>query len=65
MSKKHFIALADFIRSSRASNPNTFRQGEILELAEFCRQQNPNFKRERWLDYLGGKCGKNGGKIKA
>jgi hypothetical protein len=31
-------------------------------LADFCRTQNPRFDRERWLDYIAGKCGPNGGK---
>ncbi len=65
MSKKDFIALADMISASRAHNPNTFRMGEILELAEFCRSQNPRFMRDRWLDYIAGKYGKNGGKVAA
>jgi hypothetical protein len=34
-------------------------------LADFCKAQNPNFNRDRWLDYIAGKCGKNGGKVKA
>ena len=62
MTKKDFIALANLIRDSRLGNPNTFRQGEILELAEFCKQVNPNFNRERWISYIDGKCGPNGGK---
>lgn len=34
-------------------------------LAEFCKSQNAQFMRERWLNYIAGECGKNGGKIKA
>ena len=33
-------------------------------LADFCESQNPNFMRERWLDYIAGECGPNGGSIK-
>lgn len=33
-------------------------------LAEFCQQQNPHFMTDRWLDYIAGKCGKNGGTVK-
>lgn len=64
MTKQNFIALADIIIASRKENPSTWRQGEIRELAEFCRAQNPAFNRQRWLDYIDGKCGKNGGKVK-
>lgn len=64
MSKKYFIALANMIRASRAHNPNSWRQGEVRELAEFLRSQNPNFNADLWFDYLDGKCGPSGGKIK-
>jgi hypothetical protein len=64
MSKKDFIALADMIRAARTSNPDAFRNGEVLELANFCRQQNSSFMRDRWLDYIDGKCGKSGGALK-
>jgi hypothetical protein len=30
-------------------------------LADFCKSQNPRFDRERWLNYIAGKCGPNGG----
>ena len=72
MSKKHFIALADTIREHNriASHPanvhgvqELFTTGQIQTLALFCGQQNSNFKRERWLDYVAGKCGKNGGSL--
>ena len=62
MTKKHFIALADAIRES-------YKDGDITEnglsaIAGFCYEMNPNFKRERWIDYINGACGKNGGKVK-
>jgi hypothetical protein len=67
MTKKHFIALADAIREH-----NRFAQGGEMEpaftdfhldtLAEFCNLQNSGFNRERWLDYIAGKVGPNGGK---
>jgi len=31
-------------------------------LADFCESQNPKFNRERWLGYIAGTNGKNGGK---
>lgn len=67
MSKKQLIALADVIIASTPkdnSAQGTFSRSVILELADFCESQNPNFMRQRWLDYIEGKCGKNGGKVK-
>lgn len=64
MTKKDFIALADLIRIANLNEPNRFTESAIRLLADFCASQNPNFKRDRWLDYIAGKCGKNGGAIK-
>ena len=68
MSKKDFIALADTLRAVRASyapnwNPNLFRacDDHVTALADFCQRQNPAFNRDRWLDYIAGKCGPSGG----
>jgi len=60
MPKTELIALADAIINS----PVPFKAAQIKVLADFCQDQNPKFKRERWLDYIAGKCGENGGKIK-
>jgi len=62
MTKKHFIALADMIRGTRVSHGWTEKQ--IYALAEFCGQGNSNFDRQRWLDYIAGTCGPNGGRAK-
>lgn len=73
MSKQDFIALADAIKVHNAIKRDVwgknaermcFNVEQIEALADFCREQNPNFMRERWLDYIAGKCGKNGGAIK-
>lgn len=73
MTKKHFIALADTIKETNhrtrlthglASIPNPFSPGQIGILADFCQSQNPNFNRQRWLDYIAGECGQNGGAVK-
>lgn len=71
MTKKHFIALADHIRyhnSTCLANPkwrDQFSITQIAALATFCEQQNPRFNHERWLAYIKGECGKNGGKVKS
>ena len=63
MTKKHFIALADHLRSNSEGH-EPFTEKQLMHIAAFCRSQNPNFKQERWLDYINGKCGPSGGKIK-
>ena len=63
MSKKDFIALADVIKEAEKIG-YPFSQSNIGLLADFCQYQNNNFMRGRWLDYIAGKCGKNGGKVK-
>ena len=63
MTKKTLIALADVIRTGRAIGQE-FEQYHIELLADFCQAQNPRFKRERWLGYIAGNCGKSGGRVK-
>lgn len=80
MSKKHFIALAARLRymaafANKRSEPHHmagYGGSEVIpfdfvvnELADFCAAENNNFNRERWLSYIAGKCGPNGGKIAA
>ena len=69
MTKKNFIALADAIRahddqlSCISNTHNTFTNSQLAALADFCAAQNPNFDRQRWLDYIAGNCGENVGKV--
>jgi len=75
MSKRHFIALADVVRTLRpvyisAHPDDQMRFAGQLDswkamrnaLGDFCQQQNGNFNRDRWLAYIAGECGPNGGK---
>ncbi len=65
MSKKHFIALADMIREyNRCNSDKPFTAEQVGALASFCASQNYDFKRDRWMDYIAGACGKNGGAVK-
>lgn len=70
MTKKHFIDMADMIRehNRQAELPyqeiTAFTKDQIEVLAYFCRQQNPRFNRERWLNYIAGECGPSGGAVK-
>lgn len=66
MTKKDFIALANAIRAYNAravSLDDEFKWEQLATLADFCQSQNPRFNRQRWLDYIAGKCGPNGGKL--
>jgi len=66
MTKKHFIALADMIREHNKIDPqNAFCPAAIEALAQFCKGTNPNFKAMLWLDYIAGRCGPSGGKLKS
>ena len=65
MSKKDFIALADAIRGHNERNGNRqFTIGELNTLADFCASTNQRFMRGRWLSYIAGECGSNGGHVK-
>jgi hypothetical protein len=60
MSKKHFIALAQYIADTKHyCEPFTAKQ--IEHLANFCHAQNPYFKKDRWVSFIAGTCGPNGG----
>jgi len=66
MSKKHFIALADVMRAFLETNAgremDVESQGVLLQhIANFCSDQNGRFDRNRWFDYIAGKCGHSGG----
>ena len=74
MTKKHFIALADSIKIQRLTFnqfPSTEKQdrpfttNQVECLANFCQSQNPRFDRARWIGYINGDNGPNGGKVKA
>jgi hypothetical protein len=63
MSKKHFIALAKHIRDFNSGRlRGNFSQAQLDAIAFFCEQQNPRFRRGRWMAYIAGTCGPNGGK---
>ena len=68
MTKKHFIALADCIRSMVQGETARVRGGMVYTddvqrlLADFCQAQNPNFNRATFLGYIAGTCGPNGRK---
>lgn len=61
MTKKHFIELADVLKRLK-SKDQALNDTQLSALADFCYKQNPAFKRNRWLGYIEGVCGPNGGK---
>ena len=61
MSKKHFIALALVVRGMLSRGE--ISDNGIKALADFCRDQNSAFMRERWVDFIYGRCGSNGGRV--
>lgn len=63
MTKKHFIRFAEYLRDT-LNYCEPFTPKQLEHLADFCHEQNPNFNRERWLGYIAGTNGKNGGKVK-
>lgn len=65
MSKKHFIAIANAIRihNSHADITDMFSRAQLETLADAFKRENSNFMRERWLDYIAGECGPNGGAL--
>ena len=54
MTKKNFIALADFLkaRTITPNNGGTFTPYQIEQLADFFQSQSSNFNRDRFLGYL-------------
>lgn len=68
MTKRHFIALADALRNERPGDlwdPNKRVQWDldVLAIAHVCEQANPRFNRDRWLGYIAGTNGPNGGEV--
>lgn len=68
ITKKDIIALADFIKAKNGNdygkNAQFFTANAIYALADFLGQNNPNFNRDRFLNYVAGMCGPNGGRVK-
>ena len=63
MTKKDFIALAEYLRDTKGYC-EPFTPSQLEHLANFCHSRNWAFKRERWMSYIAGECGPNGGTIR-
>lgn len=63
MSKKNFIALADYLKDT-CGYCEPFTAAQVEHLANFCHAQNYRFNRERFIGYVKGENGPNGGSIR-
>ncbi len=68
-SKQDFVELADAIRehNHKVRSRGNWGGAEFLgchlaTLAGFLQASNPKFDKQRWLDYIAGRCGPGGGK---
>ena len=61
MTKKHFISLANYIKQHNNWSTPKFTDEHIETLARFCNDANPRFDKTRWISYVKGECGPNGG----
>ncbi len=60
MTKRNFIDLAKIIKGANGT-AEEFTRPQLEVIALFCRSQNPAFNQDRWLSYIRGECGPNGG----
>lgn len=63
MTKKHFIAIADKIKSVNSGEclgVQMFTLSQINAIASVLEEQNPNFKRKLFVDYIFCVADKNG-----
>lgn len=64
MHKKQVIQIADTIRTLPNQTPveKAYFEGVICTFADMLQRGNPLFKRERFIGYIRGENGPNGGK---
>lgn len=63
MSRREFIELADLIIYERGFGRDRWKDVNVESLAGFCQRANNRFNKVRWLAYIDGECGPNGGAI--
>jgi hypothetical protein len=71
MTKKHFILLADAFRQTMPAPGDLFDQGlveqwesDVNTVAKTLKSNFPRFNTSRWIGYIKGENGPNGGKVK-
>ena len=53
MTKKHYVAIAEIIKSEAMATPYGYRADIAGKLADYFKQDNPKFDRERFLTACG------------
>ena len=64
MTRKQSIELANDIMRHNRWQDDKFTPNQLNTLAEFCQGENSNFNQQIWLDYIAGRCGPSGGKLR-
>ena len=69
ISKRDFITLADALREERPgknwdANKHVQWELDVRAVARACKGLNWRFKLERWMAYVRGECGPNGGNLR-
>lgn len=63
MTKKYLIQFADHLKRE-LDGERGLRMCQIEYVADFLQRVNPSFNRARWIGYIKGECGPNGGVIR-
>ena len=66
IASEKFIELANCLRKTKPGASETISSNQwfrdVIAIADVCAADNPRFNRQRWLDYINGECGPNGGR---
>jgi hypothetical protein len=63
ITKKYLIAVGQLIKDARGTS-DEFSTSQIHSMASMFRRHNPRFSRERWIGFVMGVNGPNGGAIR-
>ena len=64
ITKKQIIEIADTIKDIARDADGLIELSLVVDkFADYLAAQNPNFKRERFIAYVNGECGPNGGMV--
>ena len=65
MYRKQFVALAEEIKHHNRINPeHAFDAVQLASIMRFLKSENPQFNAERWVGFIAGENGANGGRVK-
>ena len=64
ITKKQIIKIADTIKDIARDADGLIELSLVVDkFADYLAAQNPNFERERFIAYVNGECGPNGGAV--